>query len=592
MRKSGNAVVVEAIEPRRLLAFSAAVNFSTAAAPRAPGLVKDYGSIYGDRRGGLSYGWSQDESDNAHYLAGRGLVRNRGYVAMHEGGNATWEIAVPDGNYSVFIVAGNAAALGDRMQIAAEDQILVSGVTKRGREFLEGSGVVAVSDGRLTIGSGSDAVNNKIDYVVIQSTTSEPNALTVRANAPAATEAAGPGAFTLTRSGDVTAALTVPITLGGTSTNGIDYGRIGSRVTFPAGVSSVKLPVRAVDDGLTEGDETVTLTLGAVGGYQLGTASATVTISDPTPSSPGTPSISSVSWTGTSSLPQGKSEPFGTTVGNTLYVFGGYVNTTYVPSTSAYKFNATTHTWSSIASLPTGTTQAGQTADGRYIYFAGGHVATSSSSQTFSTKHVYAYDTVNNTYASLSDLPAARGPGGLALVGRKLYFMGGSDSARNDVATVDALDLDNAGAGWQTKASMPAAENRFGVAVLDGKIYAVGGQTNYDNNAVHRNTLYRYDPAANTWATLHTLPRNISHNNASVFVAGGKIFTAGGEGDGLAKLSTVIAYDPAANAWSNFTGVPAARLSPVAAVDASGDVIFTGGFNTTFQTQTYLGTFA
>jgi len=577
-----------------MLSFSAAVNFAPASAPRAPGLVKDYGSIYGVRRGGLSYGWNQDESANAVYETGKGLVRNRGYIAT-QADNATWEIAVPDGNYSVFLVAGDPATTGDRMQFSAEGQIIASGVTKRGRQYIEGSAVVAVGDGRLTISNGADAQNNKLMYVVVQSTDAMPNILTVHANAPTTTEGdtAHPGAFTISRSGDLSQPLTVPVTIGGTATNGIDYGRLGTRVTFSAGVSKVKLPVRAPNDGSTEGDETATITLGQVLGYQLGTGSATVTISDPTPSDPGpTSTVTSVSWSSTSSLPQGKSEAFGTTVGDTLYIFGGYVNTNYVPSTSAYKFNAATHTWSQIASLPTGTTQAGQAADSRYIYFAGGHVATSSTSQTFSTRHVYAYDTVNNSYVSLPDLPAARGPGGLALVGRTLYFMGGSDSSRNDVATVYALDLDNAGAGWQTKASMPAAENRFGVAVLNGKIYAVGGQTNYDNNAVHRNTLYRYDPSANTWATLHTLPKDISHNNASVFIAGGKIFTAGGEGDGLAKLNTVAAYDPNLDAWTNFTSVPAARLSPLAAVDSDGDVIFTGGFNTTFQTQTYIGTFS
>ena len=74
--------------------------------------------------------------------------------------------------------------------------------------------------------------------------------------------------------------LTVPLAIGGSATNTIDYGRIGTKVTFAAGVSKIKLPVRAVDDGMVESDETVVLSLGEVGGYQLGTSSATVTISD------------------------------------------------------------------------------------------------------------------------------------------------------------------------------------------------------------------------------------------------------------------------------------------------------------------------
>ena len=383
--------------------------------------------------------------------------------------------------------------------------------------------------------------------------------------------------------------LTVPLTIGGTATNGIDYGRIGTRLTFGVGVSSIKLPVRAVDDGLIEGDETVTLSLGEVGNYQLGTSTATVTISDPS-SAPA--ELGNLSWTSTSSLPQGKSEAFGTVVGNDLYIFGGYVDSTYVPSTKAYKYDVTTHTWSQIGNLPVGTSQAGVAADSRFIYFAGGYTNNGNGGQTFATRAVYAYDTLNKRYEPLPDLPSARGPGGLALVGQTLYFIGGSDSSRNDVATVWSLDLTNAAVGWQTEASLPHAENRLGVAALDGKIYAVGGQTSYDNNAVARNSLYRYDPRSNTWTTLHNLPLAVAHNNASVFTAGGKIFSVGGQGSGLATLSNVIAYDPTTDAWTNFTSIPAPRFSIVTGVTADNTLIATGGYDSTFQTQTYLGTFA
>ena len=50
------AVVIESVESRRLLAFSAAINFAPAGAARAPGLQTDYGAMYGVRRDGLSYG--------------------------------------------------------------------------------------------------------------------------------------------------------------------------------------------------------------------------------------------------------------------------------------------------------------------------------------------------------------------------------------------------------------------------------------------------------------------------------------------------------------------------------------------------------
>ena len=95
------------------------------------------------------------------------VQRNDTFIAMQQGGDASWSIAVPSGNYSMYIVAGDPSASGDRMQITAQGQIVLSGVTKRSRQYLEGTAIVNVNNGQLKISSGPDAVNNKIDYVVI-----------------------------------------------------------------------------------------------------------------------------------------------------------------------------------------------------------------------------------------------------------------------------------------------------------------------------------------------------------------------------------------------------------------------------------------
>ena len=90
-----------------------------------------------------------------------------------------------------------------------------------------------------------------------------------------------PGAFTITRSGDTTAALTVGYTIGGTATNGTDCVAIPASVTIPAGASSATVAVTPIADNLAEGDETVVLTLAPDAAYLFGTASsAMVTIKD------------------------------------------------------------------------------------------------------------------------------------------------------------------------------------------------------------------------------------------------------------------------------------------------------------------------
>ncbi|OUC16227.1 MAG: hypothetical protein B0A82_02730 [Alkalinema sp. CACIAM 70d] len=91
------------------------------------------------------------------------------------------------------------------------------------------------------------------------------------------------GAFTFSRTGDTSAALTVTYTIGGTASNTNDYNRLSGSVVIPAGQASATVVITPVNDATIEGSETVTLTLVDGATYDLGTsANATVTIADNT----------------------------------------------------------------------------------------------------------------------------------------------------------------------------------------------------------------------------------------------------------------------------------------------------------------------
>ncbi|PNJ95905.1 hypothetical protein CEP13_06865 [Cylindrospermopsis raciborskii C03] len=77
--------------------------------------------------------------------------------------------------------------------------------------------------------------------------------------------------YTFTRTGPTTNTLTVNYTIGGTATNGIDYGTIGESVTFAAGSSTATVIVNPTADTTPEDHETVSLTLASGTGYNIGT---------------------------------------------------------------------------------------------------------------------------------------------------------------------------------------------------------------------------------------------------------------------------------------------------------------------------------
>jgi len=105
--------------------------------------------------------------------------------------------------------------------------------------------------------------------------------VTISATQDSAAEPSSPGRFTVKRDGDLSGNLVVYYEVSGTATSGLDYAPLSGSVTIPAGSASADILVQPRDDALTEGDETVTITLMANGCYDAGTpSSATLTLLD------------------------------------------------------------------------------------------------------------------------------------------------------------------------------------------------------------------------------------------------------------------------------------------------------------------------
>jgi acetyl esterase/lipase len=80
------------------------------------------------------------------------------------------------------------------------------------------------------------------------------------------------GAFTLTRTGATTQALTVAFALTGTAQNGIDFAPVAASAVIPAGMPWVRIPLQVIDDGALEGRESVVLAIAPAAGYTVGAA--------------------------------------------------------------------------------------------------------------------------------------------------------------------------------------------------------------------------------------------------------------------------------------------------------------------------------
>lgn len=581
---AASPIRVEALEGRVLLhalpdgsevELAVTINFQPAGASVPAGYLVDGGSVFGDRGKGRSYGWDADNRSAARDRNST-LSPDQRYDTLNHTqlyGTRTWEMAVPAGEYQVRVVAGDPRATNSVYGFKVEGVSVVAGRPTSAVRWYEGTKVVAVNDGRLTVSNAVGARNNKIAFVEITSIHPGPTPTTVTITAPdaAAGEAdakgvANPGVFLVTRTGSIESPLLVAYTIGGTATPGIDYPSLFGSVTIPAGATGTTIPVTPAIDALVEGTETVSLALAAGAGYSVGKpAGAVVTITDAA-AQPPAPSLAR--WQTLAPSPVARFESGSAAIDGKLYVFGGY-DKNILAMTRSDVYDPVADRWARIADMPQPITHAGIAVDGSEVYFAGGFVGERS---FVTTSNVWRYDARDDAWTAITPLPEPRAAGGLVRIGRKLYYFGGANERlTRDFSDQWVLDLDaSAGspaASWQPLAPLPKPRNHFGYAAVNGKIYGIGGQFLKDEKLGNAANVHAYDPATNRWTAVASLPMPLSHVHTATVVVNGRIVTAGGNTNDASfpkTVGNVFSYDPPTNKWVSLPPLPDIRQAAVA----------------------------
>ena len=118
-------------------------------------------------------------------------------------------------------------------------------------------------------------------------------------------------------------------------------------------------------------------------------------------------------------------------------------------------------------------------------------------------------------------MPVGRHLHAAAVVGGKIYAIGGDTSIGSNGRTNSVDAFDPQAGTWAGVAAMPYVRASFAAVVLDGKIYAIGG---CDGGGAAMNAVDVYNPATNTWTT--GPPMGMRRAGHSATVLGGKIYVA------------------------------------------------------------------
>jgi N-acetylneuraminic acid mutarotase len=167
------------------------------------------------------------------------------------------------------------------------------------------------------------------------------------------------------------------------------------------------------------------------------------------------------------------------------------------------------------------------------------------------------YDPSTDSWALKSSI-VSRAAGVSFAIGSKGYVGLGESyptgPSPESSVTKDLLEYDPSIDAWTPKANFPGSPRFGAVAFVIGNTAYVGGGA--DSNGIIQDDFYSYQPATDTWTTLHLLPEHVLFG--ATFVIGNYGYLATGS-EGNNQVSLVWQYNPANDQWTkkaNFPGAP------------------------------------
>ena len=157
------------------------------------------------------------------------------------------------------------------------------------------------------------------------------------------------------------------------------------------------------------------------------------------------------------------------------------------------------------------------------------------------TAQCYRFDPRFEDWFQLPDMKTPRRDFVLVAFNKDLYAIGGQNENVR-MRTMERFSIRTC--EWEMcSTSLPEPVCGHSGALLDGRIYISGGSTVHG----HQNTVWSYDPVADTWREEPPLLKQRS--NHSMVKCMGRLLVIGGD-DGNSKVNTIEIFDPSIKTWT------------------------------------------
>ena len=262
-------------------------------------------------------------------------------------------------------------------------------------------------------------------------------------------------------------------------------------------------------------------------------------------------------------------------IGDGIYIVGGLVslNLAVDPGTAQSvntfeRYQPSTGRYERLPPLPTRRSHVGAATYGGDVYVVGGF--TDQLGRAEASGELWRYRPSERRWQALEPMPTPRGGHGVAVVGDRMFVVGGQHLGLR-VDTTEVYDFRTG--VWSTAAPIPTPRDHIGVSELGGKIFAAGGRQERDYSL---GALEVYDTAEDRWTKLPDLPRPASSFD---FVRAGDRLIAVGGGDANASPYWISgqtwSYEPRRRRWTQLESTPVPKHGYAAAI--VGDRLFVFG---------------